>query len=703
MKFLDDKKIGTKLIGSYLIIVVLLIMLAYVGFSSLDQEKQVENEVYLSNLLPIDQLHTINSDVLFIRGDIIRYYLYPGERKDLDTSIAENTADIETHLAQYKTQDLLPDEKKLLSDFESSWSQYKKEMALYFDNIKSGNTEAANQSLSSNGNLVTMRTQMSDTLEKIIALSLTQAEKLDNENDALVPRTEMMIIIITIITAVFAFGLGLIITRSITIPLGRGVHMMQEMSFGHLGTRLNLGRKDEVGVLANAMDSFSEDLQNSIVAGLKKISAGDLSVKVIPKDDRDEISPAMVNMVDTLQALVSEAVMLSQAAIDGKLSTRGDVSRFQGGYRQIVEGVNKTLDAVILPVNEAMRLAGRFADRDFSARIDPNLVVKGDFDKFKAALDEIGISVSGAVELIQRQVSELVAAAEEANASIEEIGAGSTQIAQNASKVSVNAEGSEQGISQVLQAMEDLSQTVSQVSTRTDQVAKLSMETEQLTRKGAELAGNAERGMDGIITSSQEIGTIITDIKDQMEDIGRIVGIIGDIADQTNLLALNAAIEAARAGEAGLGFAVVADEVKALALEVQKSAENIATIITNLQKKSETASGAMKSSHEDVKKGSAAVTETLKVFTDIVTAIGQISTNVADVASATEEQAASVEEVTSSMHEISKMAEDTAKEATDAAAASEEASAAIDQISQVVAGVSRNVQQIAGEMDKFTV
>src|SRR5271166_3155171 len=56
-----------------------------------------------------------------------------------------------------------------------------------------------------------------------------------------------------------------------------------------------------------------------------------------------------------LNAMLADTATLCQAAVEGKLSTRADVSKHRGDFGKVVEGVNATLDAVIGPLNVAAR------------------------------------------------------------------------------------------------------------------------------------------------------------------------------------------------------------------------------------------------------------------------------------------------------------------------------------------------------------
>lgn len=437
----------------------------------------------------------------------------------------------------------------------------------------------------------------------------------------------------------------------------------------------------------------------------------DLNFSVTAADEHTkEVSELFVQMNESLKKAVSaislmtsDTLMLAKAAVDGALDTRADATKHEGDYRKIVKGVNDTLDSVVTPIREALRVSKEYADSNFTARVDPGLTVAGDWIEFKKALDNIGIQISTAVRLINKQLMDLAANAEEATASIEEVTAGAQQIARNAGEVSSNSLRGEDGIIQVLKAMEDLTITVAEVSRRAELVSSSATQANTFAQSGVQLAQQSETAMEEIKRSSTEVVLIVKEINQQMEEIGKIVRLITDISNQTNLLALNAAIEAARAGEAGRGFAVVAAEVKSLALDSRQSAENISDMILNLQTKAKKANDAMGLAEKAVEDGGATLTETVDSFNQIANSIDDINRNATDVASSSEEQAASVEEVTASINEVSDLVQNTAKEAGDAAAATEEASASIEQISKIVANVNDIVTVVTSEMAKFRI
>ncbi len=90
--------------------------------------------------------------------------------------------------------------------------------------------------------------------------------------------------------------------------------------------------------------------------------------------------------IDAVNALVADAVMLSKAAVDGKLATRADASKHQGDFRKIVQGVNDTLDAVIGPLNVAAEYVDRISKGDIPPKITDTY--NGDFNEIKNNLNQ---------------------------------------------------------------------------------------------------------------------------------------------------------------------------------------------------------------------------------------------------------------------------------------------------------------------------
>ncbi len=438
---------------------------------------------------------------------------------------------------------------------------------------------------------------------------------------------------------------------------------------------------------------------------IDRISKGDLPplIKDEFKGDFNEIKNNLNQCINAIHLLIDDANALSEASVKGDLDVRADSSRHQGDFSRVVTGMNNTLDAVIAPLREAMRISDLYAKCNFIELFNPAIRAEGEFSRFKESLDHIGQEISVTIASLKKEIDSLSHHAATAQFGVEDVSRGAREISQNAEETSANAAKSEDGIDQVLRAMSDLTIMVSEISGSADSVARLSEDTNNLAKKGTEHAENADKGMESITRSSNEVEAIITEIRSEMNQIRKIVNIITDLANQTNLLALNAAIEAARAGDAGRGFAVVASEVKSLAQESRSSAESIADMIQGLERKSDNAAIAIEAAGKAVHEGNSALTDTLLVFNQLTDSVDTINQKMLTIARATEQQAASFEEITASANEMSVLVKKTADDATHSSATSEEALAVVSQITDIIELINEAVANMHKEMEVFSL
>ena len=394
MNMLNNLKIGTKLIASFLLVALILVLLAAYGIISMNGMLGRASDLYDNHFTQVQHLGAADTALYAMRGNVYKFILIPEQRANSEQAIADELAQVNQQMKLYQDALLTQTEKDDYAQFNTAWTDYQIAVADILKQVKAGNEKVALQSLI-DGAAHVSRQAVDDSLGKLVNVAAAEAQGLDGSNDASSSQAQMIFIGATMVGLIVAVGLGFIISRSIAGQLNRAAVMLQEMGKGHLSMRLGMHQQDEIGVMAATMDQFADDLQTIVVGTMKKIAVGDLSAEVTPKDAQDEIAPALKGTLETLRALVAQTKGLTDAAVEGKLSTRVDAANFQGGYREIVQGINNTLDAVIHPLLVAAAYVERISQGDIPPKITDNY--NGDFNKIKnnlnACIDAVNLLV----------------------------------------------------------------------------------------------------------------------------------------------------------------------------------------------------------------------------------------------------------------------------------------------------------------------
>ena len=262
--------------------------------------------------------------------------------------------------------------------------------------------------------------------------------------------------------------------------------------------------------------------------------------------------------------------------------------------------------------------------------------------------DEFGTLATAFNHFVQRihtSISEVASATEHVN----EV---ALRVVSASNSSMVNSDEQASRTNSVAAAINELGAAAHEIARNAAQASHQASDARGLAEEGQQVV---ERSINSMQQLSQMLSTSsghIESLNDKTVNIGQILEVITSISQQTNLLALNAAIEAARAGEAGRGFAVVADEVRNLAHRTQESAQQVQTMIEELQISARESVSTMEESQRHSQNSVEIANRAGERLVSVTERIGEIDGMNQSVATATEEQTSVVESINMDITEI---------------------------------------------------
>jgi len=379
MMWFYNMKIRARLLAGFILVALMAVLVGSIGVYNLNNIKKIDILMYNDMTQPIGKLGT--SIDRFHKMRIVIY----------EAIMSTNNYN---HKIEYAKIDLLKAEiNKVNEEIKYSFSTPTQiaEFNEYIDRLKILYTELPSLlQIIDNGDRTTAAKMLlddqpvgkafSDVQETLGKLSYSKVDLAETQSQTIGATTSSAItkmIIMTITCLIIAILLGYIISNSISKPIKKLAIAANKLAVGEINIVVKSTTNDEIGKLnqsfSNMIDNIREQALNA-----QKIAEGNLDFEIKAKSKDDVLAISIKQVVNTLKILVSDTNMLATAAVKGNLAIRADATQHKGEYRKIIEGVNQTLDSIIVPLNVAANYVENISKGTIPQKITD--VYNGDFN-----------------------------------------------------------------------------------------------------------------------------------------------------------------------------------------------------------------------------------------------------------------------------------------------------------------------------------
>ncbi len=221
----------------------------------------------------------------------------------------KNFDEVAKKLGEIRPMTTSAEDHKRLNIIEEAGNTYKKNMLELAANWQ--------QLQEVNNQRVTVGAKALEAAQETAKMGMNDTTEIAASAASALSAASVMMVIGLLIALALGVVIAIFMTRSITVPIGATVKMLNEMGKGRLENRLKMVRDDEIGQMAKTMDEFADTLQHQVVAALQKLAQGDLTSEVKPHDDQDVIGTSLLKTHEDLNRIVGEILAATEQIAAG--------------------------------------------------------------------------------------------------------------------------------------------------------------------------------------------------------------------------------------------------------------------------------------------------------------------------------------------------------------------------------------------------
>jgi methyl-accepting chemotaxis protein len=383
-------------------------------------------------------------------------------------------------------------------DYKENFRIMQTEMAAYESGFKKvlGQIQAGTITTTQQANAAI--SEYKDSIHKLEAEAkdlATHANKIMEEALPLIEgttnRTTWVMMILSAIAVLISISAGIVITRSITVPVGVGVAVSKRLSEGDLNIDIKVDSKDEIGRLMEAMKVMVDKLRNVVVdvktasdnvaSGSEQLSAGAQQMSQGTTEQAastEEASSSIEEMNATIKqnadnAMQTEKIALKSAsdaqesgkAVSQTVTAMKDIAQKISIIEEIARQTN------LLALNAAIE-AARAGEHGKGFAVVASEVRKL-AERSQSAAGEISHLSSTSVQIAEQagqMLAKLVPDIQKTAELVQEITASSKEQSSGADQIN----GAIQQLNQVVQqnagAAEEMASTAEELSSQADQL-----------------------------------------------------------------------------------------------------------------------------------------------------------------------------------------------------------------------------------------